>query len=169
MREAEELKKKYLGPQSLSHFKNENINEIRTTIVRKQQLKPRLRNKVKYEFQELLDNEPQGRPVEVAVVVEAAADNQDQDSNKNNDASKNLSKIILEKERIRSLITPNPDNKEKELLDINSKKQVVANNKGLSPYQGGILKVVSVNHKLQKKDPVFQNQCNDDGKSEQRR
>ena len=69
---------------------------------------------------------------------------------------------MLEKERIRCLITPNPDHKDKELLDINSKKQVVANNQGRSPYQGAQLKVVSVNHKLQKKDPVFHNQCDDE-------
>ena len=47
---------------------------------------------------------------------------------------KNLSSIFLEKEKIRSLITPNPDAKEKELLNVNSKKQVVANNEGRSPY-----------------------------------
>ena len=73
-----------------------------------------------------------------------------------------MSSIFLEKEKIRSLITPNPDQRAKELLNVDSKSQVVANGDGRSPYQGAQLRVVSVNHKQQKKDPVFQHQCNEE-------
>lgn len=46
----------------------------------------------------------------------------------NNDENANLSQIMLDKERIRSLITPNPDARDRELLGVDSKKQFVANN-----------------------------------------
>ena len=52
-REAEELRKKYLGPRA-SHTKNENINEIRTSIVTHENQKPRLKNKVTYVFQDVV-------------------------------------------------------------------------------------------------------------------
>ena len=72
-----------------------------------------------------------------------------------------LSDILHQKEKIRSLITPDPDQKEQDLLNNSSKKDVVANAEGRSPYKGAQLRVISVNHKMQKYDPVFEEECSD--------
>ena len=153
-REAEDLRRKYLGPRA-AHTKNENINEIRPSVVTHENQKPRLKHKVTYVFQAAAapnEEPPNAQPANAAGGAEESAQERDN----------NLSSIFLEKEKIRSLITPNPDQRAKELLNVASKSQVVANGDGRSPYQGAQLRVVSVNHKQQKKDPVFQHQCNEE-------
>ena len=90
-----------------------------------------------------------------ADTMEAAVDDEDLAKQQQQDS---LCDILHEKEKIRSLITPNPDHREQELLDNQSKKRVTANNDGRSPFKGAQLRVVSINHKKQKKDPVFEQQ-----------
>ena len=75
-----------------------------------------------YVFQEL------GHPDNPAHDKEGGADHDPKEDS--------LSDILHQKEKIRSLITPDPDQKEQELLDNNSKKEVVANAHGRSPYKG---------------------------------
>ena len=78
-----------------------------------------------------------------------------------------LCDILIQKERIRSLITPDEPIRQHERIQqaVGEKKDVIGNHAGRSPYSGAQLKVVSVNHKNQKNDPVFAGQLqNDNGK-----
>ena len=83
--------------------KNENISEIRPTIVVHAKMKPRLKQRVKYIFRNDEDEQPQNN-----------SHSEKNEPNESNESAqdKNLSSIFLEKEKIRSLITPNPDAKE---------------------------------------------------------
>lgn len=66
---------------------------------------------------------------------------------------------MQQKERIRSLITPGDDMKEKnKKLDPGLHENLIENNEGRSPFEGAKFKVVSVNHKKQGANPVFDNQ-----------
>ena len=111
-REAEEFRLKYLGQQALlaEANRNHNINEIKQTIVSHQHQKPDddRQRRVTYVFQEL------GHPDNPAHDKEGGADHDPKEDS--------LSDILHQKEKIRSLITPDPDQKEQELLDNNSKK-----------------------------------------------
>lgn len=62
-----------------------------------------------------------------------------------------LSEILQQKERIRSIITPNGDPQ-----DLAKRIETIKNKDGRSPYAGAQLKVVSINHKNQSQDPVFE-------------
>lgn len=152
-REAEEFRLKYLGAKAAPadhNNRNNNINEIRQTVaVQGDKNKLAKQKPVKYVFQEL------GHPENPAGDKEGGA------------GGDSLSDILHQKEKIRSLITPDPDRKEQEMLNIGSRQEVVANAIGRSPYCGAQLKVVSVNHRKQKNDPIFENKCNElDDKSQ---
>ena len=68
-----------------------------------------------------------------------------------------ISDILIQKERIRSIITPGCDKQsEKEAQEKAEGHQHLAQNEyGRSPYSGAQLKAVSINHKNVKQDPVF--------------
>lgn len=151
---------KYLGRKELlaEQNKNININEIRQTVVSHKNQKPLqdCQRRVTYVFQEL------GHPDNPAGDKECGDNDleapQQQSQHQQQQQQDSLCDILHEKEKIRSLITPNPDHREQELLDNQSKKRVTANNDGRSPFKGAQLRVVSINHKKQKKDPVFEQQ-----------
>lgn len=65
---------------------------------------------------------------------------------------------MQQKERIRSLITPGDEvGNRNSLLDGGCVKEaVVKNSDGRSPYRGAALRVVSINHRKQGADPVFE-------------
>ena len=139
-REAEVFRQKYLGAKAMlaEGNRNHNINEIRPTIVSHNNQKPRndRQRRVRYEFQEL------GHPDNPAADKEGGGGFRGSGPQEDS-----LSDILHQKEKIRSLITPDPDRKEQELLNNQSKKDVVANANGRSPYKGAQLRVISVNHK----------------------
>ena len=71
-----------------------------------------------------------------------------------NEEGDSLSAILQQKERIRSIITPDIDQRDEILLG--GKHNVINNSDGRSPFNGVQLKVISLNHKKNKNDPVFQ-------------
>ena len=105
-REAEDFRLKYLrGDKGMpaqadsSVNRNYNINEIRSTVVVHEESKNfHAKQQVTYVFQEL------GHPQNPAPPDENNLDS--------------LSKILNQKEKIRSLITPDPDCREQEMLNI---------------------------------------------------
>ena len=71
-----------------------------------------------------------------------------------NEEGDSLSAILQQKERIRSIITPDIDQRDEILLG--GKHNVINNSDGRSPFNRVQLKVISLNHKKNKNDPVFQ-------------
>lgn len=74
------------------------------------------------------------------------------------DDGESLSKMLQQKERIRSLITPGDEvGQNNSLLDKDCRREMVVKNQdGRSPYRGAQLKVVSINHRKQGADPIFE-------------
>ena len=62
-----------------------------------------------------------------------------------NEEGDSLSAILQQKERIRSIITPDIDQRDEILLG--GKHNVINNSDGRSPFNGVQLKVISLNHK----------------------
>lgn len=120
-----------------------NHHESRDTVIAKK--KPKKRGVVTYVFHDIEEQIPAAADRNAA---RNAAENNQEDGD-------SLSDILQQKERIRSIITPDVNKKEEELLG--GKPQVVGNSEGRSPYNGAQLRVVSVNHKKNKKDAIFDN------------
>ena len=136
-REAHELRLKYLGKQAKDN-KISNHHDSRGTIEAK--VKPRSDGPVTYVFQSLEDQKQENENRQ----PEEAGD-------KENGEGDSLSDILQQKERIRSIITPNGDPQ-----DSSKRINTIKNADGRSPYAGAQLKVVSINHKNQSQDPVFE-------------
>ena len=144
LREAEELRIKYLGAKlALAKKGDDSLNHhgSRKTI-KAQSKQNQAEGRVTYVFQEL-DN---------------ANDKNSSKGDKDEDGD-SLSDILQQKERIRSLITPDED-KSGDKNSLGGKIGQLGNKDGRSPYQGAQLNVVSINHKKNGANPVFDPQSN---------
>ena len=121
-----------------------NHNLSRPTVVVKKKAKKSGINT--YVFAEREDSIPDkdGMGQDKERARKALVDEEDGDS---------LSAILQQKERIRSIITPDVDSRSEQLLG--GKPSVVGNSDGRSPYNGAALRVVSLNHKKNKKEAIF--------------
>ena len=136
-REAEELRLKYLGAKAAESLKeaiNKKHHESRTW--HKVHTKKVDKTKVRYVFEE-------PKPV-----IEAPGDKEEGEGD-------SISDILIQKERIRSIITPGCDDKDKGADKAEGHKVVAQNDNGRSPFQGAKLSAISINHKNVKQDPVF--------------
>ena len=150
-REAEALRQKYLGnavakqaskqvkgsgpPAGVCPFNGHHLSRDSFNA----KVKPRFAGKVTYVFQD-----------------QEAGDKDGGDGQGKEEEGDSLSEILQQKERIRSLITPGEPEKNAGCDALGLQKKDIANNDGRSPYQGAQLRVVSVNHRKQGENPIFE-------------
>ncbi len=106
-------------------------------------------------------NQAEGPVTYVFQELDNANDKNSSKGDKDEDGD-SLSDILQQKERIRSLITPDEDKSEGKNSLGGKVGGQLGDKDSRSPYQGAQLNVVSINHKKNGANPIFDPQPNND-------